>query len=228
MWLDFIDFLLNLIEDLMNWSINMTQQYANALQWLNQMIQTFMIFLSTLKHQLSSYNNKHKRTHLFIKLKSELCVIIINVQSISNTQDVLINLITWLKINLQKERVLSLKWFQDKDDLYDQDKINKKTHQKWKKSHKSIKLNMLSKLDSNTLIYYNKDLLNITCYTYNWKNHYFIDYKDEKTKKRLKKSDVNWVFIDSMLHMNYDEMLKKDKLSMNASNHRGKNKKFSL
>ncbi len=30
MWFNFIDFLLNLIEDSMNWDINVTQQYANA------------------------------------------------------------------------------------------------------------------------------------------------------------------------------------------------------
>jgi hypothetical protein len=210
MWLNFIDFLLNFIENSMNWSIDMTQQYANTLQWLNQMIWMFAIFLSILKHQLSSYNDEHKWAHLFIKLRSELRVIIINVQSISNTWDALINLIAWLEINLWKERVLSLKWSQDKDDLYDQDKINKKTHQKRKKSHKSIKLNTSSKLDSNTSIHYNKDLLNIICYTCNRKNHYSINCRDEKTKKRLKKFDVNQVLIDLMLHMNHDEMSKKD------------------
>jgi hypothetical protein len=112
-----------------------------------------------------------------------------------------------------------LKQLQDKDDLYDQDKINKKTHQKRKKSHKSIKFDTSLKLDSNTLIHYNKDLLNITCYTCNQKNYYSIDCKDEKIKKRLKKFNANQVFIDLMLHMNHHEMLKKDKLSMNASNH---------
>ncbi len=34
-WFNFINFLLNLIENLMNQDINMTQQYANALQRLN-------------------------------------------------------------------------------------------------------------------------------------------------------------------------------------------------
>jgi hypothetical protein len=38
MWLDFINFFLNLIENSMNWSINVIQQYANALQCSNQMI----------------------------------------------------------------------------------------------------------------------------------------------------------------------------------------------
>ncbi len=32
MWFNFINFLLNLIEDLMNQNINVTQQYANASQ----------------------------------------------------------------------------------------------------------------------------------------------------------------------------------------------------
>jgi len=50
----------------------------------------------------------------------------------------------------------------------------------------------------------------------NQKNHYFIDCKNEKTKKRLKKLDVNQVFIDSMLHMKSHKLLKKDKFLMSA------------
>jgi len=110
MWFNFIDFLLNLIENSMNWDIDMTQQYANALQRSDQMIWMFATHLSILKHQLSLYNDEHKRTHLFIKLRSELHVIITNVQSISITWNVLINLVAWLKINLRKEHILSLKW----------------------------------------------------------------------------------------------------------------------
>jgi len=71
-----------------------TQQYVNALQHSNQMIQMFAIYLSILKHQLSLYSDEHKRAHLFIKLTSELHVIITNVQSISITQNVLIDLVT--------------------------------------------------------------------------------------------------------------------------------------
>ncbi len=109
MWFDFIDFLLNLIENLMNRDINVTQQYMNALQHLNQMIQTFATHLSTLKHQLSLYSDEYKWTHLFIKLRSELHVIITNVQLIFITWDVLIDLVTQLKTNLRKEYILSLK-----------------------------------------------------------------------------------------------------------------------
>jgi len=69
----------------MNRDINVTQQYVNALQHSDQMISMFATHLSTLKHQLSLYNDEHKQTHLFIKLRSELHVIIINVQSISIT-----------------------------------------------------------------------------------------------------------------------------------------------
>ncbi len=134
MWFNFINFLLNLIENSINWSIDVTQQYANASQRSNQMIQTFAAHLSILKHQLSLYNDEHKRAHLFIKLRSELHVIITNVQSISITWDALINLVAQLKTNLRKEHVLSSKWSQDKN-LHDWDKINKKTHSKWKKSH---------------------------------------------------------------------------------------------
>jgi len=113
-WFNFINFLLNLIENSMNQDIDVTQQYMNALQRSDQMIWTFAAHLSILKHQLSLYNDEHKQVHLFIKLRSELRVIITNVQSISITQDALIDLVTWLKINLWKEHVLllevNLKW----------------------------------------------------------------------------------------------------------------------
>ncbi len=105
-WFNFINFLLNLIEDSMNRDINVTQQYANASQRSDETIWTFAAHLSTLKHQLSLYSDEHKRAHLFIKLRSELRVIITNVQSISITQDALIDLVAWLKTNLRKEHVL--------------------------------------------------------------------------------------------------------------------------
>ncbi len=226
MWFNFINFLLNLIEDLINWSIDVTQQYVNALQRSNQMIWTFAAHLCILKHQLSLYSDEHKWTHLFIKLKSELCMIITNMQLISITWNALIDLIAWLKTNLRKEHVLSLKWFQD-ENLHDWDKVNKKTYSKRKKSHWSTKLNFSSKTSSHASSCYSKNLFNITCYICNWKNHYFIDCKDEKIKNRSKESDVNRVFIDSMSHMRHLKILKKDKLSMNTSNHQEKNKKFS-
>jgi len=105
----------NIIENLMNQNIDVTQQYINTLQRSDQMIWMFTVYLSTLKHQLSLYSDEHKRAHLFIKLRSELHVTIINVQLIFITWDILINLVTQLKINLQKEHVLSLKWLQDRD-----------------------------------------------------------------------------------------------------------------
>ncbi len=227
MWFNFINFLLNLIEDSMNQDIDVTQQYANASQRSDQMIWMFAAHLSILKHQLSLYNDEHKRAHLFIKLRSELRVIITNVQSISITQDALIDLVAQLKTNLRKEHVLSSKWSWD-ENLHDWDKINKKIHSKRKKSHQSIRSDSSFKTSSHTSSCYSKNLFNITCYMCNQKNHYFTDCKDEKIKNKSKESDANWVFIDSMSHMSRFKILRKDKLLTNASNHREKNKKFSL
>ncbi len=190
MWFDFIDFLLNLIEDSMNRDINVTQQYANASQRSDQMIWMFAAHLSILKHQLSLYSDEHKRAHLFIKLRSELHVIITNVQLISITRDALIDLVARLKTNLRKEHILSLKWSQD-ENSHDWDKINKKTHSKRKKSHWSIRSDSSSKISSHALLHYKKNLFNITCYMCNQKNHYSTDCKDEKIKNRSKESDVN-------------------------------------
>ncbi len=210
----------------MNWDINVTQQYANALQRSDQTIRTFAAHLSTLKHQLSLYNDEHKRTRLFIKLRSELRVIITNVQSIFITWDALIDLVARLKTNLRKEHILLLKRSQD-ENLHDWDKVNKKTHLKWKKSHWLTKLNSSSKMSSHASSCYSKNLFNITCYMCNQKNHYFIDCKDKKIKNRSKESDANWVFIDLMSHMSCFKISRKDKLLINTSNHQEKNKKFS-
>ncbi len=174
----------------MNQSINVTQQYVNTSQHSDQMIQTFATHLSILKHQLSLYSDEHKWAHLFIKLRFELHVIITNVQLISITWNALIDLVAWLKTNLRKEHVLSSKWFQD-ENLHDRDKVNKKTHSKWKKFHQLTKLDSSSKMSSHTSSHYSKNLFNITCYTCNQKNHYFTDCKDEKIKNRLKEFDAN-------------------------------------
>ncbi len=61
----------------------------------------------------------------------------------------------------------------------------------------------------------------------NQKSHYFTDCKDEKIKNRSKEFDANQVLINLMLHMSHFKISRKDKLLMNTSNHRGKNKKFS-
>ncbi len=210
----------------MNRDIDVTQQYANALQRSDQTIRTFAAHLSILKHQLSLYSDEHKWAHLFIKLRSELRVIITNVQSISITRDALIDLVARLKTNLRKEHVLSSKRSRD-ENLHDRDRINKKTHSKRKKSHRLTKLDSSSKTSSHASSRYSKNLFNITCYTCNRKSHYSTDCRDEKIKNRSKESDANRVLIDSMSHMSCFKISEKGKLSMNASNHRGKNKKFS-
>ncbi len=143
----------------MNQDIDVTQQYANASQRSDQMIWTFAAHLSILKHQLSLYSDEHKWAHLFIKLRSELRVIITNVQLISIIWDALIDLVAQLKTNLWKEHVLSSKWSWDKN-LHDWDRINKKTHLKWKKSHWSTRLNFSLKTSLHASSRYSKNLFN--------------------------------------------------------------------
>ncbi len=164
------------------------------------MIWMFAIYLSTLKHQLSLYSDEHKWVHLFTKLRFELHVIITNVQLILIAQDALIDLVTWLKINLRKKCILSSKQSQD-EDLHNWDRINKKTHLKWKKSYWLTRFNFSLKTSLHTSSHYSKNLFNITCYTCNWKSHYFTDCKDEKIKLIIKLSFEltfwTWINIES-------------------------------
>ena len=77
----------------MNRDIDVTQQYVNASQFSNQTVRFFAVYLSTLKNDLLVYTNEQKQSYLFIKLRSEIRMIIINVQSVFITSDLLVDLV---------------------------------------------------------------------------------------------------------------------------------------
>ncbi len=77
-WKYFINYLLNLVEDLMNHQLHNAQTYTEAIQKLSQSVHTFAAYLSTLKAQLTLYNEKQLVMHFFTKLQSEIRKILLN------------------------------------------------------------------------------------------------------------------------------------------------------
>ncbi len=77
-WEYFINYLLNFVENSVNHQLHNVQTYAEAVQKLSQSVHTFAAYLSTLKVQLMSYNEKQLIMHFFTKLQSEIRKILLN------------------------------------------------------------------------------------------------------------------------------------------------------
>ena len=78
LWEYFINYLLNLVEDLMNCQLHNAQMYTEAVQKSSQSVHAFAAYLSTLKVQLLFYNEKQLVMHFFTKLQSEIKKILLN------------------------------------------------------------------------------------------------------------------------------------------------------
>ncbi len=67
-WKYFINYLFNLVEDSVNCQLHDAQTYTEAVQKSGQSMHAFAVYLSTLKAQLTSYNEKQLIMHFFTKL----------------------------------------------------------------------------------------------------------------------------------------------------------------
>jgi hypothetical protein len=68
----YCEHLLDLIEDFVNRHLHHAQFFSNAKQKEKQSMQAFDAFLNNLESQLTSYIEKQRIIHLFIKFKSKL------------------------------------------------------------------------------------------------------------------------------------------------------------
>jgi len=93
----------------MNHQLHNVQTYTETVQKLSQSVHAFAAYLSTLKVQLMSYNEKQLIMHFFTKLQSEIRKILLNYQDLSNKQDSLITLTAQLKSNLYTPDTMKLK-----------------------------------------------------------------------------------------------------------------------
>jgi len=108
-WEYFINYLLNFVKDSVNHQLYNAQTYIKAVQKSSQSVHTFAVYLSTLKVQLTSYNEKQLIMHFFTKLQSEIKKILLNYQDLSDKQNSLIALTVWLKSNLHTLNAMKLK-----------------------------------------------------------------------------------------------------------------------
>ena len=83
-WEYFINYLLNFVKDSVNHQLHNAQTYTEAVQKLSQSVHTFAAYLSTLKVQLMSYNEKQLIMHFFTKLWLEIRKILLNYQDLLN------------------------------------------------------------------------------------------------------------------------------------------------
>ena len=98
----------------MNCQLHNAQTYIKAVQKLSQSVHAFAAYLSTLKAQLMSYNEKQLIMHFFTRLRSEIRKILLNYQDLLNKQDSLITLTAQLKSNLcAPDAMKSKKTFDD-------------------------------------------------------------------------------------------------------------------
>jgi len=92
-----------------NHQLHNVQTYIKAVQKLSQSVHAFAAYLSILKVQSTSYNEKQLIMHFFTKLQSEIKKILLNYQDLSNKQNSLIALTAQLKSNLHTPDAMKLK-----------------------------------------------------------------------------------------------------------------------
>ncbi len=98
----YCEHLLDLIENLVNRHLHHAQLFSNAKQEKKQSMQVFDAFLNNFENQLTSYIEKQRIIHLFIKLKSELRAALTNYQNLLIIKKELLILTNRLKNNMKK------------------------------------------------------------------------------------------------------------------------------
>ncbi len=98
----YYEHLLDLIENFVNRHLHHAQLFSNAKQEKKQSMQAFDAFLSNLENQLTSYIEKQRIIHLFIKLRSKLRATLTNYQNLLIIKKELLILTNRLKNNMKK------------------------------------------------------------------------------------------------------------------------------
>jgi hypothetical protein len=98
----YCEHLLDLVENFVNRHLHHAQLFSNAKQEEKQSMQAFDAFLSSLESQLTSYIEKQRIIHLFIKLKSKLRAALTNYQNLLIIKKKLLTLTNRLKNNMKK------------------------------------------------------------------------------------------------------------------------------
>jgi hypothetical protein len=98
----YCEHLFDLIENFVNRHLHHAQFFSNAKQKKKQSMQAFDAFLNSLESQLTSYIEKQRIIHLFIKLRSKLRAALTNYQNLFIIKKELLILTNRLKNNMNK------------------------------------------------------------------------------------------------------------------------------
>jgi hypothetical protein len=98
----YCEHLLDLVENFVNRYLHHAQFFSNAKQKKKQSMQAFDAFLNNLESQLTSYIEKQRIIHLFIKLRSKLRAALTNYQNLLIIKKRLLILTNRLKNNMKK------------------------------------------------------------------------------------------------------------------------------
>ena len=108
-WVYFEKFLLNIIENSVNYQLNVYQLYISTMQQSHQSVHSFEVYLSNLKTQLLSIEKAYLVMNFFTRLWVDLWTALTNYQDLSTTQNSLMTLAAQLESNLQEEDTSKVK-----------------------------------------------------------------------------------------------------------------------
>lgn len=101
-WAYFKQYLLDLLSDPINRSLEAATAHAQAMQRKDQTVRAFATYLDVLEDQLTPYTEEQRVQHLFAKLKPELQRAITNYHQVPATREDLIALGSTLERNLRR------------------------------------------------------------------------------------------------------------------------------
>ena len=101
-WEYFKQYLLDLLSDPINRSLEAATAHSHAMQRKDQTVRSFATYLDVLEDQLTAYTEEQRVQHLFTKLRPELQRAITNYHQIPATREDLIALASTLERNLRR------------------------------------------------------------------------------------------------------------------------------
>jgi hypothetical protein len=101
-WEYFKDYMLNLLSDPINRTLEAATAHAHAMQRKDQTVRAFATYLDVLEEQLTPYTEEQRVQHLFSKLKPELQRAITNYHQVPATREDLVALGSTLERNLRR------------------------------------------------------------------------------------------------------------------------------
>jgi hypothetical protein len=101
-WGYFKDYMLDLLSDPINRTLEAATAHAHAMQRRDQTVRAFATYLEVLEEQLTPYTEEQRVQHLFSKLKPELQRAITNYHQVPATREDLVALGSTLERNLRR------------------------------------------------------------------------------------------------------------------------------